>query len=179
MSEVNDGRRRRSSGRVPPHNLDAEASLLGALLLSKDALTAVAETGIAAADFYKPAHQHVYEAVRVLASAGEPVDAVTVAEELRRNALLDEIGGPATLLELQAATPAISNAARYARIVQDTAMLRRLISVASDIAELAYDEPDDVTKVLDEAETKVFEIAEHRVIGLVRWPSVTCSPCPE
>jgi replicative DNA helicase len=163
MSELSDGRRRRSATRVPPHNLDAEASLLGALLLSKDALTAVAETGINAADFYKPAHQHVYEAVRVLASAGEPVDAVTVAEELRRNSLLDEIGGPTNLLDLQAATPAISNAARYARIVQDTALLRRLIGVASDIAELAYDEPDDVVKVLDEAETKVFEIAEHRV----------------
>jgi replicative DNA helicase len=163
MSELNDGRRRKNGGRVPPHNLDAEASLLGALLLSKDALTAVAETGITASDFYKPAHQHIYEAIRVLASVGEPVDAVTVAEELRRNGLLDELGGPTILLELQAATPAISNATRYARIVQDTAMLRRLISVASDIAELAYDEPDDVTKVLDEAETKVFEVAEHRV----------------
>jgi replicative DNA helicase len=149
--------------RVPPHNLDAEASLLGALLLSKDALVAVAETGIAAGDFYKPGHQHIYEAIRVLAGVGQPVDAVTVAEELRHNALLDEIGGAATLLGLQASTPAISNASRYARIVQDTALLRRLIGVASDIAELAYDEPDDVTKVLDEAETKVFEIAEHRV----------------
>src|SRR5215471_15120176 len=104
MSDVSEGRRKRSA-RVPPHNLDAEASLLGALLLSKDALTAVAETGVAASDFYKPAHQHVYEAVRVLASAGEPVDAVTVADELRRNGLLDEMGGPTTLLELQAATP--------------------------------------------------------------------------
>jgi replicative DNA helicase len=162
MSDVSDGRRKRST-RVPPHNLDAEASLLGALLLSKDALTAVTETGIAASDFYKPAHQHVYEAVRVLAVSGEPVDVVTVAEELRRNDLIDEIGGQEILLDLQAATPAVSNAARYARIVQDTALLRRLIGVASDIAELAYDEPDDVTKVLDEAETKVFEIAEHRV----------------
>jgi len=163
MSEASDGRRRRSATRVPPHNLDAEASLLGALLLSRDALTAVAETGISASDFYKPAHQHVYEAIRVLASVGDPVDAVTVAEELRRNGLLEEMGGATTLLDLQAATPAISNAARYARIVQDTALLRRLIGVASELAEMAYDEPDDVVKVLDEAETKVFEIAEHRV----------------
>jgi replicative DNA helicase len=163
MSEVSEARRGRTATRVPPHNLDAEASLLGALLLSRDALIAVAETGIGASDFYKPAHQHVYEAIRVLASAGAPVDAVTVAEELRRNGLLDEMGGPTTLLDLQAATPAISNAARYARIVQDTALLRRLIGVASELAELAYDEPDDVVKVLDEAETKVFEIAEQRV----------------
>jgi replicative DNA helicase len=157
------GRRAAVTVRVPPHNLEAEASLLGALLLSKDAMGAVAELGLGAGDFYKPAHQHVYEAVRVLVSTGQPVDAVTVAEELRRAGLLDEIGGGAILLDLQVATPAISNAVRYARIVQDTALLRRLISVAGEIAELGYDEPDDVTKALDEAETKVFEIAEHRV----------------
>ena len=93
---------------------------------------------------------------------------VTVADELRRNGLLDEIGGPQTLLELQNATPAISNAARYAKIVQDTALLRRLIGVASEIAEIAYLEPDDVTKALDEAETKVFEVAEDRVTDSTR-----------
>ena len=99
---------------------------------------------------------------------GQPVDAVTVADELRRNGLLDEIGGAETLLELQNATPAISNAGRYAKIVQDTAMLRKLIGVASDIAEIAYLEPDDVTKALDEAETKVFEIAEDRITDTTR-----------
>jgi replicative DNA helicase len=150
-------------GRIPPHNLDAEASLLGALLLSRDAIDASGEVGLAANDFYKPAHQHVYEAVRVLAVTGEPVDAVTVAEELRRAGLLDEIGGAPLLLSLQAATPAISNASRYARIVQDTALLRRMIGVASEIAELAYDDPDDVAKALDEAESKVFGLAEQRV----------------
>ena len=126
-------------------------------------MSAVAEMGLNAGDFYKPAHQHLYEAVRVLVSTGQAVDVVTVAEELRRSGLLDDIGGPSFLLDLQAATPAISNAARYARIVQDTALLRRLITVAGEIAELGYDEPDDVVKVLDEAESKVFEIAEHRV----------------
>ncbi len=113
--------------------------------------------------FYKPSHQHIYSAIRGLTTTGQPVDVVTVADELRRNGLLDEIGGPQTLLELQNATPAISNASRYAKIVQDTAMLRKLIGVASDIAEIAYLEPDDVTKALDEAETKVFEVAEERV----------------
>jgi replicative DNA helicase len=87
---------------------------------------------------------------------------------LRRNGLLDEIGGPQTLLELQNATPAISNASRYAKIVQDTAMLRKLIGVASEIAEIAFLEPDDVTKALDEAETKVFEIAEDRITDTTR-----------
>ena len=149
--------------RVPPHNLEAEESLLGALLLSRDAVGAAAEQGVQSSDFYKPAHQHIYEAIRVLAASGQPVDPVTVADELRRAGLLEEIGGSTALLEMQAATPAISNATRYARIVQDTALMRRLIGVAADIAEIGYLEPDDVSKALDQAESKVFEIAEQRV----------------
>jgi replicative DNA helicase len=155
---------RRTDGRIPPHNLHAEESLLGALLLSRDVVGVVAELGLSVDHFYKPAHQHIYASVRGLMSTGQPVDIVTVADELRRNGLLDEIGGAQFLLDLQNATPAISNASRYAKIVQDTAVLRRMISVASEIAELAYQEPDDVTKALDEAETKVFEVAEDRVV---------------
>ena len=159
---------RRSDGRVPPHNLNAEESLLGALLLSRDVVDQISELGVLVDHFYKPAHQHIYAAIRGLMATGQPVDAVTVADELRRNGLLDEIGGPQTLLELQNATPAVSNASRYAKIVQDTAMLRKLIGVAGDIAEIAYLEPDDVTKALDEAETKVFEVAEERVTDSIR-----------
>jgi replicative DNA helicase len=162
-SRDREPRRLRTNNRMPPHNLDAEESLLGALLLSRDAVTTTAELGVTANDFYKPAHQHVFEAVRVLAAVGAPIDAVTVADELRRAGLLEEIGGAAFLLELQNATPAISNAGRYAKIVQDTALLRKLIGVASDIAEIAYLGPDDVSKALDEAETKVFAVAETRV----------------
>ena len=114
----------RGEGRVPPHNLNAEESLLGALLLSKDAVGTVAEMGLSVNDFYKPAHQYVYDAIRGLNATGQPVDAVTVANELRRAGLLDEIGGAELLLELQNATPAISNSSRYAKIVQDTAVLR-------------------------------------------------------
>jgi replicative DNA helicase len=161
-------RRLRSSNRMPPHNLDAEESLLGALLLSRDAVTTAAELGVTANDFYRPAHQHVFEAVRVLAATGAPIDPVTVADELRRAGLLEEIGGATFLLELQNATPAISNAGRYAKIVQDTALLRKLIGVASDIAEIAYLGPDDVNKALDEAETKVFAVAETRVTDSTR-----------
>ncbi len=156
-------RRLRNAQRVPPHNLEAEESLLGALLLSRDVVGTAAELGLGANDFYKPAHQHIYEAIRVLAAAGEPVDPVTVANELRRAGLLEEIGGSTTLLELQNATPAISNASRYCSIVQDTALLRKLIGVAGDIAELAYGEPDDARKAIDEAEKRVFDIAERRI----------------
>ena len=93
--------RPQGAGRVPPHNLQAEESLLGAMLLSKDAI-AVASEVLDAENFYKPAHGHIFEAITSLSAAGEPADPVTVAEELRRAGLLDAIGGPATLVTLQA-----------------------------------------------------------------------------
>ena len=155
--------RRSSAGRVPPHNLQAEESVLGAVLLSRDAIGAVSEQGLHPEDFYRPAHQHIYDAVRALYATGAPADTITVADELRRAGLLEQIGGTEVLHALQNATPAISNAAHYARIVQDTSLLRRLIHVAGDIAEMAYSEPDDVTKAVDDAESKVFKVAEDRV----------------
>jgi replicative DNA helicase len=150
--------------RVPPHNLNAEESLLGAMLLSRDAVNTAAETGIGVEHFYKPAHQHVFDAMRSLLTIGEPIDPVTVADELRRVGLLDEIGGLDFLLQLQNSTPVIGNVGRYAKIVLDTASLRRLIGVASEIAEIAYTEPDDVTKALDEVESRVFAVADQRVV---------------
>lgn len=148
-------------GRVPPHNLDAEASLLGAMLLSRTAID-VASESVSASDFYKPAHGHVYEAIVSLSAQGEPVDPVTVADELARHDLLDAIGGPAALIELQANTPATSSAGRYAKIVEEHSLLRGLISVAGEIAEMGYEVPDDVPKAIDRAESLVFEIAQHR-----------------
>ncbi|MFM8650104.1 MAG: replicative DNA helicase [Actinomycetota bacterium] len=150
--------------RVPPHNLSAEESLLGAMLLSREAVNTVSELGLSVEAFYKPAHQHVFDGIRNLLSSGQPVDAVTVADELRRVGLLDQIGGLDFLLQLQNTTPVIGNVGRYAKIVMDTAALRRLISVASEIAEIAYTEPDDVTKALDEVESRVFAVAEQRVV---------------
>jgi replicative DNA helicase len=133
------------------------------MLLSRDAITAAVEQHVETADFYKPAHGHVYEAIQSLHGQGEPADPVTVAEELRRADLLDLVGGRAKLLELQAGTPASANATHYARIVNELALLRRLIGVAGDIAEMGYDTPDDVTDTLDRAEALVFEVAERRV----------------
>ncbi len=154
----------RPVSRIPPHNLQAEESVLGALLLSREAIGSVSEQGLRPDDFYKPGHQHIFDAVRALYSTGSPADTITVADELRRAGLLDQVGGVEALHALQNATPAISNAAHYARIVQDTAVLRRLIHVAGDIAEMAYGGPDDVTKAVDEAESKVFKVAEERVV---------------
>ncbi len=156
-----------SSGRVPPHNLQAEESLLGAMLLSRDAIAAAVET-CSANDFYKPAHGHVFDAICSLYAQGEPADPVTVADELRRADLLDAIGGPATLITLQADTPATTNAGRYARIVEEHALLRRLIGVAGEIAEMGYGVPEDVAEAIDRAETLVFEVAERRVTDSLR-----------
>src|SRR5829696_2589759 len=147
VAHIEDSRPR-APGRVPPHNLQAEESLLGAMLLSRDAIAAAVEV-VSADDFYKPAHGHVFDAVTSLYSAGEPADPVTVADELRRAGLLDAIGGPTLLLSLQAGTPATSNAAHYARIINEHALLRRLIGVAGEIADLGYSLPDDVIGAVD------------------------------
>ena len=155
------------AGRVPPHNLEAEESLLGAMLLSRDAI-AVGVEQVSADDFYKPSHAHVFDAVTALYARGEPADAVTVSEEMRRAGTLEAAGGPATLVSLQANTPAISSSARYARIVQEHAMLRRLIGVAYEIADLGYELPGDVTAALDQAEAMVFEVAQRRSSDSVR-----------
>lgn len=153
---------RARSQRVPPHDLQAEESLLGAMLLSRDAITAAVEH-CKASDFYRPAHGHIFDAVCSLYAQGEPADPVTVADELRRADLLEAVGGAAELLALQANTPAIANASRYAKIVEDLALLRKLIAVASEIAELGYSVPEDVVATLDQAEALVFQVAEHRV----------------
>src|SRR5437879_12070854 len=105
VQSIGEARQRPSGpGRVPPHNLEAEESLLGAMLLSKDAIASAVET-VRPEDFYKPAHGHLFEAIQMLYGQGEPVDPVTVAEELRRANLLDALGGKKAILRIPAATP--------------------------------------------------------------------------
>ncbi|MBV9042574.1 MAG: replicative DNA helicase, partial [Acidimicrobiia bacterium] len=164
VQSIDDARRRQQRvGRIPPHNLEAEESLLGAMLLSGDAIAAAVNIHLSAEDFYKPAHGHVYDAICSLYGQGEPVDPVTVSEELRRADLHELVGGLPALLSLEARTPATSNAARYARIVEDHALLRRLIGVAGEIADLGYDLPEDVAMAVDRAEAMVYEVAQKRV----------------
>ena len=151
----------RATSRVPPHNIAAEESLLGAMLLSKDAIADAIEI-VETADFYKPAHQHVYEAITSLYSVGEPADTVTVAAELDRAGLLAGMGGGGSLVTLQAGTPAATNASKYAQIVHEHSLLRRLIHVGTEIAEIGYSQPDDVVKAIDSAETQVFNLSQGR-----------------
>src|SRR3954470_23279502 len=159
----NSRRRQGEAGRIPPHNLEAEESLLGAMMLSREAITAAVEARLEGSDFYKPAHGSIFEAAYTLHSRGEPVDPVTVAEELRRTSQLDSMGGRQTLLRIQAGTPASANAAHYAQIVAELAMLRRLIETAGEIQEMAYTTDDAVDDTLDGAEAAIFEVAEKRV----------------
>ena len=157
-----DAPRRAAAGRVPPHDLQAEESLLGAMMLSAEAIAAAAGV-VTASDFYKPAHGHIYDAIHTLYASGQPVDSVTVADELRRADLLESLGGPGVLAQIMASTPATTNAGRYARIVEEYSLLRRLIGVAGEIAELGYSVPEDVAKTLDRAEALVYEVNERRV----------------
>ncbi len=147
--------------RLPPQNLHAEESLLGAMLLSGHAVDAAVET-VTAGDFYRPGHGHIYAAIITLAAAGRPVDPVTVADELTRRDLLDAVGGTGALVSLQTATPATTSAGRYARIVADHAALRRLISVGGELAELGYSLPADVAGALERAEGMVFDLVDSR-----------------
>ena len=154
--------RPRSGARVPPHDLQAEESLLGAMMLDQEAIANAAGI-IRAADFYKPAHAHIYEAIHSLYATGQPVDPVTVADELRRSGLLDVVGGHQALVQIMASTPATTNAVGYAKIIEEHALLRRLIGVAGEIAEIGYSLPEDVTKALDRAESLVYEVNQRRV----------------
>jgi len=151
-----------SDNRSLPESRDAEEALLGAMLLNEDAIAAAAEI-VTSSDFRVPAHQLIYDAISTLYGSGEPVDVVTVADVLARHEHLERIGGPARLVALQGAPAAIGSAARYARIVEERALLRRMITAASEIAELGYSVPDDVGAALDQAESKIFEVAEKRV----------------
>ncbi|HEX4979111.1 MAG TPA: replicative DNA helicase [Acidimicrobiales bacterium] len=169
VQSLDDARRRSTrtgASRVPPHNLQAEESLLGAMLLSRDAIAAALEV-CSADDFYKPAYGHVFDAVSTLYAQGEPADPVTVADELRRAGLLDAIGGPAVLTDLVASTPFTGNAAHYAHIVGEFALLRKLIGVGAEISELGYGMPDDVVGAIDQAEAMVFDIAQRQVSDTV------------
>ena len=149
---------------MPPHNLQAEESVLGALLLSRDAIGARQRAGPAPGGLLpaRPTSTSSTPSARCTRRARRPTRSPSPTS-CAAPACSTQVGGTEALHALQNATPAISNAAHYATIVQDTALLRRLIHVAGDIAEIAYSEPDDVTKAVDEAESKVFKVAEDRV----------------
>ena len=145
--------------RVPPHSLEAEVSVLGAALLSRTAASEAGEV-LRADDFYRNAHRVVFEAVRALLARGEPIDTVTVTDWLAQRDRLDEVGGAAAIYDLTVAVPTAANAAYYARIVRDKALLRRLIDAGTKVAKLGYEATDDATTVVDRAESLIYDVAQ-------------------
>jgi replicative DNA helicase len=148
--------------RIPPHNLDAEQSVLGAMLESKEAIANVVEV-LQPNDFYKPSHSHVYEAILELYGAGQPVDAITVADELARRGQLEAIGGTPYIAGLLDAYPTASAAARYARIVEEHALLRRLIDAGNTVQEIGFSMPESVEEAVDRAEEVVYAVGDRRL----------------
>lgn len=148
--------------RVPPHSVEAEQSLLGSLMLDKDAIIKVADL-VKPGDFYKDAHNVVYETMLELYEQREPLDVLSVGNRLEEKGHIDEIGGASYLATLVNAVPSASNVVHYARLVQRKATLRRLISAGQDITELGYDESEDIQKTLDEAEQRIFKVSQKYV----------------
>ena len=145
--------------RVPPHSEEAEQAVLGAMMLSGEAIAQVADIGLKAEDFYRSGHRAVYEALNDLYARGQPVDVVTTKEELLRRGSLESVGGALYLQHLveNVATPA--SASHYGRIVGDHALLRRLITAAGEILHSAYEVPGDPEGFADEAEGRVYAVS--------------------
>jgi replicative DNA helicase len=148
--------------RIPPHNLDAEQSVLGAMLESREAIANVIEV-VDADDFYKPAHCEIYEIIIQLYGKGEPADAITVADELARRGVLDAIGGRPYIVGLLEAYPTASSAGHYARIVEEHSLLRKLVEAGTEVQELGFSMPDDVTEAVDDAERIIYEVGDKRL----------------
>ncbi len=152
-----------SAHRVPPHSLEAEESVLGAMLLAPETSVSDVLDKLRSDDFYKPAHRKIFDAVVALFGRGEAVDSVTVSEELRRAGILEEVGGKGYLFQLVNSVPAASNAAYYARIVEETSLLRRLIEATQEAAALAFESSEDVDNIVDQVEATIFAVAEKRL----------------
>lgn len=147
--------------RTPPQDLPAEQCVLGAMLLSKDAIADVVEH-LRVEDFYKPAHATIFGAVLDLYGRGEPADAVTVADQLAKSGELLRIGGAPYLHTLSASVPIAANAGYYARIVTEQAILRRLVEAGTRIAQMGYSAEGEVDQLVDRAQAEIYDVTQQR-----------------
>ena len=141
--------------RIPPHSVESEQSILGSILLDKDAIITVSET-INPDDFYKEAHKIIYEAMIKLSNKSEPIDLITLTEELKKQGHLDDVTSLSTIV------PTTSNVKYYADIVKEKSVLRKLIKVSNDIINLGYDGSTKIEDVLEVAEKKIFDISQEK-----------------
>jgi len=152
------------TSKIPPHSLEAERAVLGAILLDRESLPKAIEL-LRPADFYKEGHRKIFDATLALFERNEPVDLLTVSEELKRRATLEEVGGAAALASLVEEAATAAHLLSYGAIVREKALLRDLIRIATGIIGQSYEARDDVDKLLDDAERLIFQISERRMQG--------------
>jgi replicative DNA helicase len=152
------------TSKIPPHSLEAERAVLGGMLLDRESLPRAVEL-LKPADFYKEGHRKIFDSMLALFERNEPVDLLTISEELRRRSELEEVGGPATLGALVEEAATAAHLLSYGGIVREKAVLRDLIRIATEIIGKSYEGRDDVEKVLDDAERLIFQISERRMQG--------------
>lgn len=147
--------------KIPPHNLEAEQAVLGAMMIDKDAIYTAMEN-LVPEDFYKEAHQIIYTTLQTLEAKGEPIDMIVLTEELRRQNNLERIGGIGYIATLANTVPTAANIRHYAGIVEEKAILRKLIRYSTQIASRCYEDQEDTMELLDNAEKMILEIASNR-----------------
>ena len=147
--------------RIPPHSVESEQSILGSILLDKDAIITVSET-IRPSDFYKEAHKIIYESMLKLSNKNEPIDLITLTEELKKQGHLDNVGGISYITSLSTIVPTTSNVKYYADIVKEKSVLRQLIKASNDIINLGYENSTKVEEVLEKAEKRIFDISQEK-----------------
>ncbi|NLL82013.1 MAG: replicative DNA helicase [Tissierellia bacterium] len=148
-------------GRIPPHSVEAEQSVLGAMIVSKDAINTALEM-IRPEDFYKEANKEIFEAVKVLFNKNEPVDLITLSEELKKRGTLDNIGGITYLANLSSSVATTANVGYYCKIVEDKSILRKLIKSSDGIMTIAYEDTEEVNAIIEKAEKNIFDITQGR-----------------
>lgn len=158
MAQVFD--ERRIGERVPPQNLEAEESVLGSMMLSGEAIAEVIER-LAEEDFYRTAHAKIFRGMLDIYARGEPVDAITVVEELKRKGTLESVGGHLKIHELVNTVTTPASAAHYAKIVAEASLMRRMIEAASEIVQLGYSSPEDPKTTADHAEELIYRVSRH------------------
>ena len=147
--------------RIPPNNIEAEQSVIGAMLLDKEAISTAAEI-ISGEDFYREAHKEIFEAIVDIYNKGEPVDLITLTEKLKTRNTLEAVGGITFLTNLMDAVPTTHNIKYYAKIVEDKSLLRKLIKSSNDIIQKSYQAEEDVGEIIDDAEKGIFNISLNR-----------------